>query len=188
MISMRVLPLIIVGLGLLGCAQERVVILEGERFDPAVVEQAPPIPSPAPPAPRLRLIQMQSALATPRSEEATQTLIASLAGSHFSFATAPAAPISLAECDVSSANFDRCIGGRLLEAGAEPGTVALVATETPDGSLHWLCVGADREGFVAERQSVQWPNAVLSPDRPWTRDERSTAAACLSYAGRQSGW
>ena len=171
-----------------GCAQARVVITEGERFDPPpVVQQAPPIPS-LPPAPQVWLVQVRLASASDLSERATERLIASLSGTYLTFSAPPTEVPSFAGCDVDDETARQCVVDRLLEARARPGTVALVASETPDGALRWQCIGAGRGAFLAERQSVQWAGVLKGPDRSWTPEELSTASACLTYAGRQSGW
>lgn len=138
----------------------------------------------APPPPQVTLIQLPAEQSGARA--ATETLLAKLQPAYVLVRPSPHPTGPFQLCWTRQPATESCLARALGEAGAEPGEVVLAPWEK-DGVLHWLCVGRNETWFAASQQSV-----ALGPIADLYRDGESEllhrAAACLTFAGRQSGW
>jgi hypothetical protein len=139
-----------------------------------------------PPPPQVTLIQLPAEALSGEGRSATRTILASLQPAYVRVRPSERPTRDLGLCGAGQSMTEACLAEALTRAGADAGEVVLTAWES-DGVLHWLCVGKGDRPFTPERQSV-----ALGPIADLYRDGESEvlhrAAACLTYAGHQSGW
>lgn len=138
-----------------------------------------------PPPPEVRLLLIPGADLSREGLMETERMLATLQPDD----------LIVRESGMSASTFDACLdqldpqaclSQTLSEVGATSGEVVLLA-RTDEDAVTWLCVGRDRRPFMAARQAVGF---ALSSFIPPADDAvaRAAAAACLTYAGHQSGW
>ncbi|RYE68252.1 MAG: hypothetical protein EOP17_06660 [Rhizobiaceae bacterium] len=139
-----------------------------------------------PPPPLISVVELADQGASAESRAATQLIIGKLQPGYVRVRRSEAPAGALETCRTDPAVLASCLSEALAQAGAGSGHVVLMTREQ-DGVLHWLCVGRNAGPFTASRQSVS-----LGPLTDLYADGESEvlhrAAACLTYAGNQSGW
>lgn len=139
----------------------------------------------APPPPQVTLIQLQAEQSA-EARAATETVLVKLQPAYLLVRPSPRPTGPFHPCWTRQPATETCLARVLSQVAAEPGEVVLASWER-DGVLHWLCVGRNETWFTASRQSV-----ALGPVADLYRDGESEllhrAAACLTFAGGQSGW
>lgn len=139
-----------------------------------------------PPPPLISVVQLADEGTTADGRAATQTIIEKLQPGYVRVRPSEVSAEALEACRTDPSPVEVCLSEALGRAGAASGHVVLM-TQEKDGVLHWLCVGRNAGPFTAARQSVELgPLADLYSDGESELLHR--AAACLTYAGNQSGW
>ncbi|MNK23339.1 hypothetical protein D3C87_416300 [compost metagenome] len=138
-----------------------------------------------PPPPLISVVELADRSTSADSHAATQAIIGKLQPGYVRVRPSEVPAEGLEACRTDPAVVS-CLSEALAQAGAASGNVALMIREK-DGVLHWLCVGRNAGPFTAARQSVELgPLADLYADGE--SEVLHRAAACLTYAGSQSGW
>ncbi|WP_156389440.1 hypothetical protein [Brevundimonas sp. Root1423] len=140
----------------------------------------------APPPPQITLIQLPGDNVSVEGRMATRTILDKLQPAYLVVRPSTLPTEDFGRCWTQQPATEACLARALDRAGAQTGEVILAFWER-DGILHWLCVGKSGRPFTGSRQSV-----ALGPLADLYRDGESEvlhqAAACLTYAGHQSGW
>lgn len=139
-----------------------------------------------PPPPLISVVELADGTATADGRAATRMIVGKLQPGYVQVRPSEVRAEALEACRTDPSPVEVCLSEALARAGAAVGHVVLVTREK-DGVLHWLCVGRNAGPFTASRQSVE-----LGPLKDLYVDGESEllhrAAACLTYAGAQSGW
>ncbi|QTC90454.1 hypothetical protein [Brevundimonas goettingensis] len=139
-----------------------------------------------PPPPLISVVELADQSASAESRAATELIIGKLQPGYVRLRRSEVPAAALEACRTDPAAAASCLSEALSQAGAGSGHVVLITLEQ-EGDLHWLCVGRNAGPFTASRQSVS-----LGPLTDLYADGESEvlhrAAACLTYAGNQSGW
>jgi hypothetical protein len=142
-----------------------------------------------PPPPAIALVKGHAPSLPDATWGDSERLLGKLQGAHFLLQDSPIDAGVVNGC-AQSAEADHvelsvCLEARMDEAQAPVGAVALAISADADGAITWTCVGRPTRPFNADQQRATFPAGTL--DDP-TFETRLRAAACLSYAGYQSGW
>jgi hypothetical protein len=150
---------------------------------------AGPAPQAGPPPPAIALIKGHSPSLPDSAWADSERLLNRLQGAHFLLEDSPIDGRAVNGCAQSAeagrVELSVCMEARMDEDQAPVGTVALAVSADANGAVTWTCVGRPIRPFDGERQRATFPAGAL--DDP-TFETRLKAAACLSYAGHQSGW
>ena len=139
-----------------------------------------------PPPPLISVAQLADESTTADGRAATQTIIEKLQAGFVRVRPSEVSAEALEACRTDPSPVEVCLAEALGRAGAASGHVVLMTREK-DGVLHWLCVGRNAGPFTAARQSVAL--GPLADLYSYGESELlRRAAACLTYAGNQSGW
>ncbi|RZJ00720.1 MAG: hypothetical protein EON90_06225 [Brevundimonas sp.] len=139
----------------------------------------------APPAPQIIVVQISGPNLSSEGRAASQAVLTGIQPAYVTLKPSALAEAVFETCK-QAPELDGCFAQTLRREDAAAGEVALIAWES-EGVLRWLCVGRDERPFSSVNQSV-----ALGPLTDLYRDGESEvlhrAAACLTYAGSQSGW
>jgi hypothetical protein len=139
----------------------------------------------APPPPQVIVLQIAGPNLSSQGRAASQTVLAGIEPAYVTVRPSALSKEAFEPCR-HEPGLDACFAQTLRRQGAVAGEVTLLVWES-EGLLRWLCVGRDEQPFAAPHQSV-----TLGPVTDLYRDGESEvlhrAAACLTYAGSQSGW
>ena len=145
---------------------------------------------PGPPAPDVAVTIVLDPAADLTTALQSKALLASLQGNYLSLRKSAIEEKALSPCVMAGTATQTCIEGVLSASSAAPGTVVVAVSPRANGMIGWTCVGRPAGPFIPERQMIEWSNAAAPrrPDAGWPTGVQSLAAACITSAGRQSGW
>lgn len=184
-----VLACLLCGSTLAGCAtapRERIAC-PGEE----PLERAPEaMPPPAPPPPGIAVTLSVAPSVSKSSLASSRNLLTALEGRFLRVRDGAVGQADLASCHVAQGALRACVEQILSTADEPPGSVVVIVSQADGGALHWTCIGNPRTPFDPTTQEPTW-NRDRLPDAStdqWPLQTLREASACLTNAGRQSGW
>lgn len=143
-------------------------------------------PPQGPPPPEVGLVRLTApsvdALALDRSEG---TLTSLVSRRYVALRETPLKDSDFTPCLSQGAETARCVEQTLSRLNARPGDIVLLIQPADDG-FQWTCIGAPVRAFEPRHQFFRRIHRARTDDDLTAVFNR--ASACLTYAGRQSGW
>ena len=140
-----------------------------------------------PPPPGVVLSTLFSASATDADRVESEALLASLSGVYFTFRPDVETSDAIGNCAETSPAYE-CVADALSARNTGKGVVAIVVERSSEGQLRWRCLGNSIRPFRPDEQLVEWQPASSTSGSDAASALRRRAAACISFAGYQSGW
>lgn len=140
-----------------------------------------------PPPPGVLLSTLYSASVTGADRAESEAMLTTLSGAYFTFRPDVETSDAISECAGASSPH-QCVADSLASRNTPKGAVAIVVERSSDGGLTWRCLGNAVRPFRPDEQVFQWQPPFTAAGSETAVTLRRRAAACISFAGYQSGW
>lgn len=141
----------------------------------------------APPPPGVHLSTLYSASVTEADRAESEAMLTNLSGVYFTFRPDVETSDAISDC-ARAPSARQCVAASLASRNTQKGVVSIVVERSPDGGLTWRCLGNAVRPFRPDEQVFQWRPPFTTSGSETAFTLRQRAAACISFAGYQSGW